>query len=83
MRPRAWGCRCVLLGYGYTPVWTSLGGDIFHGKRGELRQRYYEGMEDQLDPHSGWCSAIALFNTRYLGAAIATLALAGIIHTFV
>jgi len=31
-------------------IWASArpGGQIFHGKKGELYQRYHEGMEDQL-----------------------------------
>jgi hypothetical protein len=55
----------------------SLGREIFHGKRGELRQRYYEGMEDQLGALGLMLNAIVLFNTRYLDAAIAELSAGG------
>ncbi|APU15087.1 MULTISPECIES: Tn3 family transposase [Actinoalloteichus] len=51
----------------------ALGRDIFHGKRGELRQRYYEGMEDQLGALGLVLNALVLFNTRYLDAAITHL----------
>ncbi len=34
---------------------------IFHGQRGELRQRYYEGMEDQLGALGLILNAIVLF----------------------
>lgn len=40
---------------------------------GELRQRYYEGMEDQLGALGLVLNAIVLFNTRYLDAAISQL----------
>lgn len=46
---------------------------IFHGQRGELRQRYYEGMEDQLGALGLVLNAIVLFNTRYLDAALTEL----------
>jgi hypothetical protein len=55
----------------------SLGREIFHGKRGELRQRYYEGMEDQLGALGLVLNAIVLFNTRYLDAAITELRAGG------
>jgi TnpA family transposase len=51
----------------------SLGRETFHGKRGELRQRYYEGMEDQLGVLGLLLNSIVLFNTRYLDAAITEL----------
>jgi len=43
---------------------------VFHGHRGELRQKYVEGMEDQLGALGLVVNAIVLWNTRYLGAAI-------------
>nr|WP_026448717.1 Tn3 family transposase [Actinopolyspora mortivallis] len=46
---------------------------IFHGQRGELRQRYYEGMEDQVGALGLVLNAVVLFNTRYLDAALAEL----------
>jgi TnpA family transposase len=51
----------------------ALARDIFHGKRGELRQRYHEGMEDQLGSLGLVLNALVLFTTRYLDAAITRL----------
>ncbi|MEV0087611.1 Tn3 family transposase [Saccharopolyspora sp. NPDC050642] len=50
---------------------------IFHGQRGELRQRYYEGMEDQLGALGLVLNALVLFTTRYLDAAITELRAGG------
>jgi TnpA family transposase len=44
---------------------------IFHGQRGELRQRYREGQEDQLGSLGLVVNAVVLWNTRYLDAALA------------
>ncbi|MHA0036670.1 Tn3 family transposase [Deinococcus sp. PESE-13] len=44
---------------------------VFHGHKGEVRQRYREGMEDQLGALGLVVNAIVLWNTRYLGAALA------------
>lgn len=38
---------------------------VFHGRRGELRQSYREGQEDQLDALNFVVNAIVLWNTRY------------------
>ena len=46
---------------------------LFHGDRGELRQRYREGMEDQLGALGLVLNIIVLFNTRYMNAAIKKL----------
>jgi len=43
---------------------------IFHGKKGELRQRYREGMEDQLGALGLVVNAVVLWNTRYLQQAL-------------
>jgi TnpA family transposase len=43
---------------------------VFHGKRGELRQRYREGQEDQLDALGLGVNAIILWNTIYMDAAL-------------
>jgi TnpA family transposase len=51
----------------------ALGRNTFHGKHGELRQRYYEGMEDQLGSLGLVLNALVLFNTRYLDAVLAQL----------
>jgi len=43
---------------------------VFHGQRGEVRQRYREGQEDQLGALGLVLTCIVLWNTRYLDAAI-------------
>jgi hypothetical protein len=43
---------------------------IFHGKRGELRQRYREGQEDQLGALGLVVNAVILWNTIYMNAAL-------------
>lgn len=46
---------------------------VFHGKRGELRQRYREGQEDQLGALGLVVNVIVLWNTLYMDAALAKL----------
>lgn len=46
---------------------------LFHGQRGELRQRYREGQEDQLGALGLVLNAVVLWNTRYTDAALAAL----------
>ena len=43
---------------------------IFHGKRGELRQRYREGQEDQLGALGLVVNLAVLWNTIYTDAAL-------------
>ena len=43
---------------------------VFHGKRGELRQRYREGQEDQLGTLGLVVNVIVLWNTIYMEAAL-------------
>ena len=43
---------------------------VFHGKRGELRQRYREGQEDQLGALGLVVNIIILWNTLYINAAL-------------
>ena len=50
---------------------------IFHGQRGELRQSYREGQEDQLGALGLVVNAVVLWNTRYIDAAVASLRAAG------
>jgi hypothetical protein len=45
----------------------------FHGQRGELRQRYREGQEDQLGALGLVVTALVLWNTRYMDAALSHL----------
>ena len=46
---------------------------VFHGKRGELRQRYREGQEDQLGALGLVVNIIVLWNTIYIDAAVQQL----------
>jgi len=46
---------------------------VFHGQRGELRQRYREGQEDQLGVLGLVVNAIVLWNTLYMDAALTQL----------
>jgi TnpA family transposase len=48
----------------------SVGRAVFHGKRGELRQPYREGQEDQLGALGLVLDMIALWNTIYMAAAL-------------
>ena len=50
---------------------------MFHGKRGELRQRYREGQEDQLGALGLVVNAVVLWTTRYLDAALAQVRASG------
>lgn len=43
---------------------------IFHGKRGELRQRYREGQEDLLSALGLVVNLVVLWNTIYMDAAL-------------
>ena len=51
----------------------ALARTVFHGQRGELRQRYREGQEDQLGALGLVVNAIVLWNTRYMDAALEQL----------
>jgi hypothetical protein len=51
---------------------------VFHGQRGELRQRYREGQEDQLGALGLVVNAIILWNTRYIERALTQLELMGL-----
>ncbi len=46
---------------------------IFHGQRGELRQAYWEGQEDQFDALGLVLNAVVLWNTRCTDAALVWL----------
>lgn len=43
---------------------------MFHGKRGELYQRYREGQEDQLSALGLVVNMIVLWNTLYMDAVL-------------
>ncbi len=55
----------------------ALARDTFHGRRGELRQRYREGQEDQLGALGLVVNVIVLWNTLYMEAALNHLRAAG------
>ncbi len=50
---------------------------IFHGRRGQIYQRYREGQEDQLGALGLVLNAVVLWNTRYTDAAVSALCDAG------
>lgn len=50
---------------------------IFHGRRGQIYQRYREGQEDQLGALGLVLNAAVLWNTRYIDAAVTALRDAG------
>jgi TnpA family transposase len=56
----------------------SLGRAVFHGKRGELHQRYRAGQEDQLGALGLVLNIITLWNTIYMDAAITQLRQEGV-----
>jgi TnpA family transposase len=56
----------------------SLARTIFYGRRGELRQRYREGQEDQLGALGLVLNIIVLWNTVYMNAAIEALRAQGV-----
>lgn len=50
-----------------------LAREVFHGKRGELRQRYQQGQEDQLGALGIVVNMIVLWNTIYMDAALSEI----------
>jgi TnpA family transposase len=50
-----------------------LASAICHGGRGQIRQAYRDGQEDQLASLGLVLNAVVLWNTRYLDAAVAQL----------
>lgn len=54
-----------------------LGRAIFHGRRGQIYQRYREGQEDQLGALGLVVNVVVLWNTRYIDAAVAELRAVG------
>ncbi|MDX6718585.1 MAG: hypothetical protein QOJ63_839 [Solirubrobacteraceae bacterium] len=55
----------------------ALARKVFHGSKGELYQRYCEGMEDQLGALGLVLNCIVLWNTVYINAALQQLRAAG------
>ena len=58
-------------------VGYSLARKVFHGDKGELYQRYRDGMEDQLGALGLVLNCIVLWNTVYINAALERLRAAG------
>jgi TnpA family transposase len=56
----------------------ALAGKIFHGKKGEIYQRYHKGMEDQLSALSLVLNCVTLWNTFYMNTALRTLRAPGL-----
>lgn len=50
-----------------------LARSVYHGRKGEMRQAYYEGMEDQLHALGLVLNCVVLWNTVYLNHAIEAL----------
>ena len=50
---------------------------VFHGKRGEISQKYREGQEDQLSTLGLVVNAIVLWNTYYMEEALSYLKATG------
>ena len=50
-----------------------LGRKICHGNRGQIRQAYREGQEDQLAALGLVLNAVVLWNTRYVDAIVEQL----------
>ncbi|SFU26784.1 Tn3 transposase DDE domain-containing protein [Paraburkholderia aspalathi] len=48
----------------------SVARTVFHGKRGELRQHYREGQEDQLGALGLMLDTTVLWNTIYIEACL-------------
>lgn len=48
----------------------SLARAVFHGQRGELRQKYREGQEDQLGALGLVLNMLVIWNTRYIALAL-------------
>jgi len=69
--------RRILTQLNRTESRHSLARAVFHGQRGQLRQRYREGQEDQLGALGLAINAIVLWNTRYQAAALNQLRRSG------
>jgi Tn3 transposase DDE domain/Domain of unknown function (DUF4158) len=61
------------LGFAVQLCTVRLARVVFHGKRGELRQHYREGQEDQLGALGLVVNIIALWNTIYMDAVLEQL----------
>lgn len=50
---------------------------VFHGQRGELRQKYREGQEDQLGALGLVLNMLVIWNTRYMALALDAIRASG------
>ncbi|WP_202126077.1 Tn3 family transposase [Actinomadura physcomitrii] len=55
----------------------ALAGKLFHGRKGEIYQRYYKGMEDQLSALGLVLNCVTWWNTFYIDKALTQLRAAG------
>ncbi len=55
----------------------SLSRVVLHGQRGEIRQKYREGQEDQLGALGLVVNVIVLWNTCYMNSAVSKLRTTG------
>ncbi|HAT8651895.1 TPA: Tn3 family transposase [Legionella pneumophila] len=62
--------RSTLLQLNLTEGRHSLARSVFHGKRGELHQRYREGQEDQLGALGLVLNVLVHWNTIYMDATL-------------
>src|SRR5207253_4003659 len=62
--------RAILTALNHGETRNKLARKVFHGQKGELRQRYREGQEDQLGALGLVVNIIVLWNTRYMEAAL-------------
>jgi len=58
--------------------WHSLARAVFHGRKGELRQRYREGQENQLGALGLVVNMLVLWTTRYMDVAVAQMRAQGL-----
>jgi TnpA family transposase len=65
--------RRILIGLNRGESRHALARSVFFGQLGELRQPYRQGQEDQLGALGLVVNAIALWNTVYMGDALAAL----------
>ena len=74
---RCWSRITSRRGLGFGWRWAkgrhSLARKVFHGRKGELYQRYHTGMEDQLGALGLVLNCIVLWNTVYMNAALEQL----------
>jgi len=70
--------RCILTQLNRGEGRHRLARALFHGQRGELRQRYREGQADQLGALGLMVNIIVLWNTQYMDAALSQLQVQGI-----